>query len=395
MSKKPGFLQRFRAGRVEADEKDGAQQVHPADAEPPGVIGRRGSRRVAAPIGLYYMVPPDRFVTLDLRLEINEDDGRRSIPCFLFDVNETGMAFACEERLEPDSTAHIVGHLGQDMAPLVECDVQIVDARPFPESRPCPPDFDRSALQVHGGTLALRDAMGLLRATLDCVAHQLRQDRGRADIDAEDEGIGAGHDDDSGPAPEPWRKSSSSGTEVSFATLPVASVEIIDAELRRHVDRIGMSMPLAYVAKDNRCHRVNLHVGRPEQGMETAAIGKLVDYSTDGACIETKRRYEVGDQVRIFGTSVDTGSVLFEDSFQIKNRRTVSGKKKKGGKTKEFTFGATVDGSLEEQVDSMYAYGLQHTANHTNLLYKAVMDSVLLSKLNEERDEPLQSLDDV
>ncbi len=380
MSKKTGFLQRFRARALGADE----QNTEMTDAERLEVIGRRASRRVAAPIGLFYQVAPKKFVSLDLRLEIQDGNRRRSVPCFLFDVNETGIAFACEEQLPAGSTAHIVGQLAEGLAPLVECDVRIVDTRPFPPGRLHPREFDVELLQVHGGTLELRDAMALLKATLDCVAHHLKASGAATETTTEAE------TSESNTA-NPF----TAGTEVSFASLPVASVEVIDAELRRHADRMGVAFPLCYVGEDKKVHRVELHIGRPEKGMETTAIGKLSDYSTDGACIETKRRFEIGEAVKIIGTSVENKSVLFEDNFEIKNRRAVSKRSASAAtKKKEFTFGSTVDDSMEERADDLYAYGLLHSEEHTKLLYKAIMDSVLVDQLNKERDTPIRSLDD-
>lgn len=374
MAEKKGWLSRLR-GKTSEDE--------PVESAGPDT-GRRTHDRLPAPIGLYYFTPPDRFVTLDLRVLMKQDGEARAVPCFLFDINEDGLGLASEEELPSSASVRIVGQLAKDLEPLVDCKVDIVNCRPYPAGRPHPDQFSADRLRVYGGTMEMREAMVLLRATLDCVAMQLGVKGEETAPEVEPPAVRK-------PTLKP-RREKPEATSLSFGSLPLASVEVIDAELRRHNERTHLSMPLGYVAEDGTCHGIILQVGRPDKGLEAAHIGKLVDFSEDGARIETDRKHEVGEVLTVYGVSTESGGVLFEDRFSIRNRHAAEPPQdmKKGSTDEEFTFGATVNTSMEEKITGWYAYGLLLHESGSNLLYKAIMDSVLLSKLNEGRDEPVR-----
>ncbi len=391
MADKPGWMDRFRRGRdtTKTEALAKPDSPHPGEAVRSLAEGRRGSTRLAAPLSLYHLIPPDRFVPLELRLQRNLSGKEQALPCFLFDINETGLGFACEESLPVGEKAFIEGHLAGESEPLVRCDLEIVDQRPYPPARPHPAEFNTEQLHVYGGTLQMRDAMILLKTTMDCLSMLMSQTAPASDAQAEAEVA-----PESAPPPrKPRAPAPDDATELSFGSLPVAGVEIIDAELRRQSERSAIGIPLGYVDEDGDCHRIRLQIGRPDKGVETSHLTQLIDFSADGARVESDRKFEVGEVLVIFGHSLNSDNLLFEDRFTVRNRHVETRQTDKST-DKEFTFGTTVAESLEKMEVSIYSYGLHLHESGSNLLYKAIMDSVLLNNLNADRDTPIENIAD-
>lgn len=333
--------------------------------------GRRSSKRVPAPVGLFYFIPPDRFVTLKLCVYRDRDDADSAIDCFLFDVNSEGLGFACAEQLEPGAHVYIRGHLADDLDPLVDAEVEILDCRPFPAERPCPSSFQGKELQVYGARIDMQQAMILLKTTLDCVAMHIEMTRKAGGADH------SGSDADGEPAVFPGSQVEEPPEEQSFGSLPVAGVEIVEDEIRRCSARDRLEVPLRFVDEEDKLHDVRLTARIGAGGDVTTLVAELFDFSPEGACVIIGRRIEPGLDLELRGECAETGEELFLNRYVIRNRRERKIAREQGdGDNLEYTFGAQVEASLETVHDVVFSYGLEIVEGEDHLVFKAALDSV-------------------
>ncbi len=363
MAKSGGWLKSLFGGGSGPDEKP----VVPPRGD---ISGRRSSKRVPAPVGLFYYIPPDRFVTLKLCVYSDPNDLESAIECFLFDVNAEGLGFACAEKLESGSHVYIRGHLAEDLDPLVDAEAEILNCRPFPSDRPRPDTFEDSDLQVYGARIDMQQAMILLKTTLDCVAMHIEM--------THKGGEGAVH---AGEAPETAssrdaQREAAREEDHSFGALPVAGVEIVEDEVRRKSARDRLEAPLRFIDAEGNLHDVVLTAIVPEKDVEREYVAEVFDFSPEGACVIIDRRIEPGIVIELHGTCGESGDSLFRNPFMIRNRRERKIPLKDGGSHLEYTFGAQVRASMEEVHEVVFCYGLELEGTAENLLFKAALDSV-------------------
>ena len=135
------------------------------DISPPDLLprqeARRSSRRIRAPRDFYFFVSERQYIPLELTA-ILQGPRPRLMECFLFDVNDSGIGFACEGQLETGARLTVCGHHGEDPTPLVAAEVEIIDHRPFPADATAPEKFSPESLWVHGTRMdrrAIGDAL--------------------------------------------------------------------------------------------------------------------------------------------------------------------------------------------------------------------------------------------
>lgn len=130
---------------------------------------RRASKRVQAPEVLYFVQRSGKFVPLELTV-ISRDISSSIMDCFLLDVSDGGIGFACPEAIPVGNELTFCAYHEDDSTPLVATTITILNARPRPADLPTPKQFANKKLWIHGCELEKRDARILYKATLDSLA---------------------------------------------------------------------------------------------------------------------------------------------------------------------------------------------------------------------------------
>lgn len=130
---------------------------------------RRASKRVKAPDVLYFVQRSGKFVPLEMTV-ISRDISSNIMDCFLLDVSDGGIGFACQEEIPVGNELTFCAYHEDDSTPLVATTITILNSRPRPEGQPTPKAFANKKLWIHGCELEKRDARILYKATLDSLA---------------------------------------------------------------------------------------------------------------------------------------------------------------------------------------------------------------------------------
>lgn len=149
----------------------GADEVAPdlPEVEATEIKPRRASKRVKAPDTLYFVQRSGKFVPLEMTV-ISRDISSSIMDCFLLDVSDGGIGFACQEEIPVGNELTFCAYHEDDSTPLVATTITILNARPRPEGLPTPKAFANKKLWIHGCELEKRDARILYKATLDSLA---------------------------------------------------------------------------------------------------------------------------------------------------------------------------------------------------------------------------------
>lgn len=130
---------------------------------------RRASKRVKAPADLYFVQRSGKFVPLELTV-ISRDISSSIMDCFLIDVSDGGIGFACPEGIPVGNELTFCAYHEDDSTPLVATTITILNSRPCPADMPTSKRFANKKLWIHGCELEKRDARLLYKATLDSLA---------------------------------------------------------------------------------------------------------------------------------------------------------------------------------------------------------------------------------
>ncbi len=379
--------------------------------------GRRGGRRVPAPIGMFVLVPPDQFAQLDLHISL---EGCGSpIDCFLYDVNAGGVGIVCADPLEVGSRVQILGDLAVTTQRQLDVSAIIVDRRDFPSKRPSPKGFVGKQLYVHGLSMDPDDARVLLNATKEClqiIRHNLEAEEQKAEAAREAEAARkaeAARDAESArqaeavrkapavsateppqkapsapvqeppkePSLEPARAPSEESVKepekapaaapsglASFGNLPIAEVEMTEEEVRRRSPRDDITVPLQFVVEEEEQPRVvALRVRKENADVERAVHAEMLNFSPEGARLLVNLRLKKEDRVWVTGFCAKEEIPLFELPFTVRN---LSGLERMRG---ELAKRARAMGAQAA------AIGIEIDEGVENLLYKAALDSIYLS----------------
>lgn len=149
----------------------GADEVTPdlPEVEATEIKPRRASKRVKAPTTLYFVQRSGKFVPLEMTV-ISRDISSNIMDCFLLDVSDGGIGFACPEAIPVGNELTFCAYHEDDSTPLVATTITILNSRPASEDLSTPKQFANKKLWIHGCELEKRDARILYKATLDSLA---------------------------------------------------------------------------------------------------------------------------------------------------------------------------------------------------------------------------------
>lgn len=149
----------------------GADEIAPdlPEVEATEIKPRRASKRVKAPDTLYFVQRSGKFVPLEMTV-ISRDISSNIMDCFLLDVSDGGIGFACQEEIPVGNELTFCAYHEDDSTPLVATTITILNSRPRPQGLPTPKAFANKKLWIHGCELEKRDARILYKATLDSLA---------------------------------------------------------------------------------------------------------------------------------------------------------------------------------------------------------------------------------